>query len=142
MGDVNYYRTLIAVAEDCPVSQSVVPEPRGGKATVASLQYEVLAERPYAYTQADVLFLTWLKRQDFPEAPSEAEVAKLREAFFAKPQACMRTSPLPKKYGWGLLCDEAGKVALCPKESEEYQRLTAGKAGDVKVINAMRSSRA
>ncbi len=50
-----YINTLIMVADDSPVAASVVPMPRGGKPTVASIQYALLAERPYALTQGDVL---------------------------------------------------------------------------------------
>ena len=136
--DLNYFRSLIAVADDCPVKHSVVPLDRGGKPTVAGLQYAMLADSPYVYTQPDVLFQSWLKRQELPEL-GEDEVQKLRSDFFAKPQACLRASPLPKKYGWGLLFDEHGKIALCPMESAQYKELVRGDR--VKVVKAMRSSR-
>lgn len=35
------------------------------------------------------------------ELVSAEEVAQLRQEFFNKPQACLRSSPLPKKHGWG-----------------------------------------
>ncbi|MGI8589129.1 MAG: DUF6157 family protein [Chloroflexia bacterium] len=136
--ELNYFQTLIAVAEDCPVAESVVPVERGAKKTVAALQYEMLADSPYVHTQEDVLFNTWLARQEIPEK-SDAEGAEMRAEFFAKSQACLRASPLPKKYGWGLLFDEAGRVALCPMESKEYKQLLFG--GTVRVLKAMRSSR-
>lgn len=37
--------------------------------------------------------------------------------FFANSQACLRSSLLPKRYGWGLLFEQEGRVALCPMES-------------------------
>lgn len=135
----SYFDTLIAVADDCPVDRSVVPVARGGKKTVAVLQYQLLADKPYTYTQGDVLCRTWLQRQGLPE-PSEAELIQLRSAFFSKPQACLRSSPLPKQYGWGLRFDREGRIALCPIESEEYQRLLTD--GSVKVLKAFRSKRA
>lgn len=134
----NYYRTLIAVAPDCPVDASVVPEERGGRRTVAVIHYQMLAGRPYQHTQEDVLFDTWLQKQDLPDR-TEDEVALLREEFFAKDQPCLRTSPLARKYGWGFAFDERGRVALCPMESPEYRQLLEG--GNVKVLKAMRSSR-
>jgi hypothetical protein len=137
---VNYLETLIAVADDCPVHTSVEPALRGGKKTVAVLQYELLSEQPFRLTQEDVLFLSWLHRQPGFQDKSEDEVATLRDAFFAKDQPCLRASPLPKKYGFGLLCDAEGRVALCPVESEEYKTHLQG--GKVKVLKAMRSSRA
>jgi hypothetical protein len=138
MEEPNYYQTLITVAEDSPVASSVVPTERGGKKTVAVLQYDMLAEHPYQHTQPDVLFDSWLARTH--PAASPAEVRKLREEFFAKPQPCLRSSPLPKKYGFGLLFDSAGRVKLCPMESAEYSR--ASKDDRVQKLKALRSSRA
>jgi hypothetical protein len=140
--DLNYYRTLIVVAEDCPVTTSVVPPERGGKVTVAGLQYRMLAEHPYTLTQEDVLFQTWLRRQDQLSEESDDQISQLRADFLSKPQACMRASPLPKRFGWGLLFDAEGRVALCPMESEAYQRILEGDDGGVTVLKAMRSRRA
>jgi hypothetical protein len=140
--DLNYYDTLIAVADDCPVTSSVLPVPRGEAKTVAVVQYELIAGNPYALSQEDVLFETWLRRQAGPERRSDAERADLRGRFFAKPQACLRSSPLPKKFGFGLLFDRAGRVALCPMESPEYARLTGGGTDGVKILKALRSRRA
>lgn len=97
--DLNYYDTLIAVAEDCPVDRAVAPVSRNGKKTVAVVQFELLTADPGGLTQEDVLFETWLRRQEFAQEPSAAERAALRARFFARPQACLRSSPLPKRYG-------------------------------------------
>lgn len=141
MAELDYYRTLIAVADDCPATVAVEPPPRGGRQTVAELQYGMLAGRPHVLTQQDVLFGTWLSRQDLPEEPSEQERARLRREFFARSQACLRASPLPKKYGWGLLFDTEGRVALCAVDSPGYRELVDGRGG-VRVLKAMRSRRA
>lgn len=134
--DVNYTKTLIAVADDSNATKGVVPQARGGKETVATLQYAMLAEHPYEHTQEDVLFEVWWSRQTSKSGSKE----QARKTFFSKDQPCLRTSPLPKQYGWGLLFDDSGKVALCPMESAEYKRLL--KTKDVQVLKAMRSSRA
>lgn len=108
------------------------------------MQYELLSAHPYRFTQDDVLFETWFRRRPgvvpMPGELAEDERAVLREEFFARPQACLRASPLPKKYGFGLHFDADGRAALCPVESEEYARLSARPAG-VKVVEAMRSAR-
>ena len=135
--NLHYFDTLIAVAEDCPVTRGTAPTGRGGQPTVATLQYAMLADRPYVHTQEDVLFDVWWARQVRPPA---AERARLRAEFFARPQACLRASPLPKQFGWGLLFDARGKLALCAMESAEYRRLVAGDR--VKVVRAMRACRA
>lgn len=132
--DNNYFDTLIAVAADCPVSSSVVPEPRGGKKTVAVLQYEMLAGHPYTLRQEDVLFESWYARQ-----PDPGDRDRRWHEFFAKSQACLRASPLPKQYGWGLHFDADGRVALLPVESAEYRALAEG--GQVTVVKAMASRR-
>ncbi|MFG1879130.1 DUF6157 family protein [Sphaerisporangium sp. NPDC049003] len=136
--DLNYYQTLIAVADDSPVTESVVPSARGARKTVAVVQYEMLTGSPYVHTQEDVLFESWFRRQDLPEA-TQADIARLRDEFFSRAQACLRASPLPKKYGWGLAFDAEGRVALCPMDSREYQDLLTDDA--TKVLKALRSSR-
>ncbi|MFF4128012.1 DUF6157 family protein [Microbispora rosea] len=143
--DLNYYSTLIAVADDCPVTAAEVPGGRGGRPTVATLQYELISGAPYGLTQEDVLFETWLRRQDLPADLTAERRAELRKEFFSRSQACLRASPLPKKHGWGLLFDQDGRIALCPMESEEYRRLVdgaqAGQDGGVRVLKALRSRR-
>jgi hypothetical protein len=136
---MNYFDTLIVVADDCPVSSGV--EPGAGGEKIAQVQYELLAGRPYALTQEDVLFESWLARQDMLDQLSEEQRECLREEFLSKPQASLRSSPLPRRYGWGLLFDGEGKVALCPMESEEYRRLTSAPNGRVQVLSALGSSR-
>lgn len=138
--NLHYYDTLIAVADDCPVDHAVVPEPRGAKPTVAVLQYDMLAADPGRLTQPDILFRSWLARQERPDVPPAEEEA-LRTAFFAKSQPCLRASPLPKKYGWGLLFDHAGRITLCPMESESYARILHGIDPAITIHKAMRSSR-
>lgn len=138
---MGYFETLIAVADDCPVGESQVPPDRPGTKTVARLQYELLSEHPGALTQEDVLFQTWLLRQEGPR-PSEAETARLREAFFSKSHPCLRASPLPKRYGWGLLFDGEGRITLCPMESDQYKAIVAGTVPGIKVVKAVRTRRA
>lgn len=136
--DHNYYNTLIAVADDCPVDHSKVPEEKPDKKTVANIQYEMLADNPFNLRQEDVLFETWFRRQ--VEQPTDPEeIAKLRKEFFAKPKPCLRTSPLAKRYGWGFLFDKDGRVKLCAMESEEYRSVL--ESGEAKVLKAMASSR-
>ncbi|GAA1262417.1 DUF6157 family protein [Sphaerisporangium rubeum] len=138
--NLNYYATLIAVADDCPVERAEVPAPRGGKPTVATVQYAMLTGGPGELTQEDVLFETWLRRQDPPA--DAADVPALRDAFFSRSQACLRASPLPKRHGFGLLFDDEGRVRLCPMESDEYRRIVSGDVPGVTVLKAMRTRRA
>jgi hypothetical protein len=134
---LNYYNTFIQVADDCPVTSSVVPAERSGKQSIAVIQYELLAEHPYEFTQEDVLFETFARHKAVPEE----EHAARRAEFFSKSQACLRTSPLPKSYGWGLHFDAQGRVALCPVESEAYRRFVEQPADGLKLLKGMRSRR-
>jgi hypothetical protein len=134
--DHNYYDTLIAVADDCPVAHSEVPEEKPGKKTVANIHYEMLADKPFTVRQEDVLFETWFRRQP-DQTTDPREIAKLREEFFARPKPCLRTSPLAKRFGWGFLFDPEGRVKLCSMESDEYRSVL--ESGEVKVLKAMAS---
>lgn len=130
----NYRTTFIEVAEDCPVDHAEEP-PVGDRPTIAALHYRLIAEQPYMRTSDDVIFTTHALRQGI-----DPDDAAAREAFFAKGQPCLRSSPLGKRYGWGLDHDEEGRVALVPRESEEYALRAADPA--VAHTRAMRSRRA
>jgi hypothetical protein len=81
-----------------------------------------------------LLFEVHRRRRDIAR---RGDIARARQAFFAKPQACLRTSPLAKQYGWGLHHDGDGRVALYGVETGEYRRLASG--GASRVIAAVRS---
>lgn len=63
-----------------------------------------------------------------------------REAFFTKPQACLRSSPLAKRYGWGFHHDGQGRVALVARDSPRYRELAEDSS--LTQLGAMRSRRA
>jgi hypothetical protein len=135
---MNYVDTFIVAAEDCPASTGIVPPTKAEKKTVANIQYELLAGHPYKYTQEDVLFETFVRHKGIPAGELKARGKAMREEFFAKDQPCLRTSPLARTYGWGFHFDPKGKVALYPKGSAEYEKLSEGTP---KVLKALRSSR-
>jgi hypothetical protein len=136
---VGYVDAFIAVAEDCTVSAAKVPAPRGTSRTVAQIQYDLLSGNPFTFTEEDVLFASWFERQA-REGATEDEIARLRAHFFAKDQPCLRTSPLARTHGWGLVFDGKGRVALCAMESPEYERYL--NSDEVKVMRAFRAKRA
>ena len=90
---MNYYDTFIEVADDCPVATASIPEAKGDRKTLAVLQYELIANHPYEYTQEDVLFESQAEHKNIPAAARPAE----REQFFSKGQACLRASALGKR---------------------------------------------
>ncbi|WP_029430068.1 DUF6157 family protein [Blastococcus sp. URHD0036] len=141
MEKVDYTDTFIAVAEDCPAEAGTVP-PDTAKPSVAAVTHRLLAVRPYELTSADVLFTVHAERHGIPEEERPAA----RQAFFAKDQACLRASPLGKRYGWGLHADAEGRLALVGRETPEYAEFAGGRVPDagtpVTVVRAMRSSRA
>lgn len=132
-GEFNYTDTFIAVSDDCPAEGAAPPT---GKRSVAEIQYAMLVEAPYRYTQADVLFASSAAMREDPDADGPSE---LRAAFFAKPQACLRASPLPKRWGWGIHFNAEGKAAAYAVGSEAYRRL----AGDASLTQTkgMRSKK-
>ena len=131
---------FIEIAPDSPTQKSIVPQQKNGKPTIATIEYELLSSKPYAYTLAELKFATHVKHKQIAPAELRAQGKQLREAFFAKPYACMRASPLTKQYGWGAHYDEKGGIALYPVEGKEYQRFVADKS--VKKFTAMRSKKA
>lgn len=131
----DYHDTFIAVAEDCPVDHAVEP-PAKETPTVAAIHFELISEAPYTLTSDDVVFETHARRAGI----AEEDRAAAREAFFSKGQPCLRSSPLGKRYGWGIHSDAEGRVALLARESDEYDRL--GGDPETTQLKAMRTRRA
>lgn len=132
----NYFNTFIEIAEDCPIDISEIPPLKGGKKSVANLQFEMIYCNPYKYSSDEVLYTIHAQRKEIPEGEFEEQ----REVFFSKGQACFRASPLTKRYAWGVHSDENGKIAIFEKDSEEYKALV--KDDSVIKKKAMRSKRA
>lgn len=135
MHSTNYFNTFIEIAEDCPVAAAEIPPLKGDNKSVANLQFEMILEHPYGYTSDDVVFSVYALKNGIDSGLEDA-----RAVFFSKGQACLRASPLTKRYGWGIHHNAEGKVAAYPAGSEEYQRFLED-AG-VKKVRAMRSKRA
>ena len=136
MHTTNYTDTFIAVADDCPVIIAEVPASKGDKLTIASMQYNILHNNPYKFDSDDVIFNTYALKNDLTKKEMPAE----REKFFSKGQACMRSSPLTKRYGWGVHSNDKGKIALYALESPEYKKMVKDK--NLIQVKAMRSKKA
>lgn len=130
----NYVDTFIEVAEDCPADHATEP-PVAEKPSIAATHYRLIAEQPYARTSDDVIFETYALRNGIGVDDTAA-----RASFFSKGQPCLRSSPLGKRYGWGVHHDAEGRVALVPRDSAEYTALAADPA--LAHTRAMRSRRA
>lgn len=135
MTTTNYYNTFIEIAEDCPTLAAEVPPVKGENLSVANLQFDMIMANPYKYTSDEVIFSIYAQRNGIV-----SNLEQERAAFFSKGQACLRASPLTKRYGWGIHHDAEGKVALFPAESVEYRQFSA--SSEVKHTKGMRSKRA
>lgn len=134
MHTTNYTSAFIAVADDCKAEIGLVPPEKQAK-TVARMQFELIQANPYRYTSDDLIFTIHAERGGVPAAELEAR----RAEFFAKGQPCLRSSPLGKTYGWGIHYDADSRIAIYPRESDEYARLQAD--ASLKQLKAMRSAR-
>ena len=131
MTSTNYQSTFITAAADRPAPSGEEPEGTG----VAAVQFAILANQPpYSMTSDDLLFQTERQRKGLSGSDEE------RAAFFAKPQPCLRASPLAKRYGWGIHHDEQGRIALIARGSSDYERLSSSK--ELKIVPAMRNKKA
>ena len=131
----NYTDTFIEVAEDTKASYGTMPSSKGGKKTVAEIQYRLLTNNPYKFTSDDIIFQVFAERNDL----TKAEYKQAREQFFSKGQACLRCSPLTKTYGFGVHADSNGKVAIYGMETEQYEKCQNDPT--LKKIKAMRTSK-
>lgn len=137
---MSYTKTFIRVSPDTKATAGTVPPEKAGARTVAGWQHALLTGQPYQFTERELYFQVHCHRHGI----SAAEAAKRRDAIFsevfAKPQACLRASPLPKSYGWGVHYDERGRIAILAMEAPAYAKLSKDTA--LKQLDAMRSKRA
>jgi len=137
----DYVDTFITVAPDTAARDATEP-PVAERPSVAAMTYAMIAANPYRHTSDDVIFSVWADRRDIPNEERD----EARSEFFSKGQACLRSSDLGKRYGWGIHADAEGRVAVYPLGSSEYDTLASGTSPrdgtPVTVISAMRSKRA
>jgi hypothetical protein len=133
---VNYYDTLIEVADDCPATEAQIPRARGAKKTKAVVEYELLVKHPYKYTEEDIAFETYAALHDIPKAIRLAE----RKKFLSKGHPHLRASALAKRYGWGIHNNAEGRIALVAVESPAYKKLIDDRR--IMKVKAFRSRRA
>jgi len=131
----NYENAFISVAEDCPISKAEIPPSKGDKKSIANIHYDIISKNPYQYTSDDVVFQAYAEKNDL----IESEYSEARAEFFSKGQACLRCSPLVKRYGWGIHHDSERKIALIAKGSSEYEKFEGDE--NLKQLKGMRSKR-
>jgi len=131
----NYFDTFIEVAEDCPITTAELPPVKGEIKSAANIQFELINKNPYKFTSDDVLFEVYAIQKDL----TKSELKSAREQFFSKGQPCFRSSPLTKRYGWGVHSDSKGRIAIYALGSAEYKKYL--KDGAVKHLKGMRSKR-
>lgn len=135
-----YVDTFITVAPDTRALQAIDP-PVTAIPSVAALTFQMISQAPYVHTSDDVIFKVWADRHGV----SDGARGIAREEFFSQPRACLRSSDLGKKYGWGIHSNSDGRVALYGLGSAEYETLASGISPrtnlEVKLTTAMRSTR-
>lgn len=140
MDSVDYVNTFITIAPDSSPAEGMTP-PAKDDPTVAARTLSMIAEHPYRYTSGDVIFTVWADRRAVPARERDAA----RAEFYSKGIACLRSSDLGKRYGWGVHADSEARVAVYAVDSPEYAAFSSGAAPDgspVTVTAAMRSRRA
>lgn len=130
-----YRNTFIHASPDGKASTGTTPTLRGDKKSVANLEFEMISQHPYKFTQEEVQFAVHLAHKGI----AKEHEAEARTQYFGKPHACLRASPLVKTYGWGLHFNADGKVALVAVDSPEYRQLAEDR--NLQQLPGMRSKR-
>jgi hypothetical protein len=129
---MGYLNTFIAVAPDCPADAGIVPDrPR----SISGLEYLLLTANPYRLTGEELILAVHARHKRI----DDADIEPFRLVLFSRPHPCLRTSMLPKRYGWGAHYDGNGRIALYGVETDGYRHLIS--QPDIEVIPAMRNRR-
>lgn len=131
----SFRNTFIRISPDCPETEGIEPPVRGGKVPVHLIHLRLLREKPYHHTHESLILEGELSREPATGETRAEALARLR----AKPLPCLRTSALPKRYGWGFHFDPEGKIAAYPAGSKEYRKLLQDK--EIHQVAAVRSKR-
>ena len=131
----NYINTFIEVAEDCPAKKGEIPPLKGNEKSIAAIQFEMISQNPYKYDSDEILFHCFASKKSI----AKSELKHERELFFSKGQPCFRSSPLTKRYGWGIHSNGDGKIAMFGMETSKYSGLSKDK--NLKILKAMRSKK-
>lgn len=110
---MNPVNQFIEIAPDCLLKAAIVPKDKKENKSIAVIEYALLYGKPYGYSLQELKFSTHVARRQISQAELNACRQKLWDELFAKPYACMRASPLTKKYGWGALRQERKDCDLC-----------------------------
>lgn len=139
---MSYIDTFIQIAPDSTATKAVVPEAKGDKKPIHLIQYELLSAHPYHYDHEDLVYEVYIRQKEFSTEELAERGEEIRAELLSKGHPCMRASALTKKYGWGAHYDAAGKIAIYPVESAEYQQFVAKLQGTRQLLAAMRTKRA
>lgn len=131
----SYRNAFIRVAVDCQAEVATEPILRNGAKTLAVWEFELLSNRPYEQSQEEFQFAVHLAHKGI--AATDIELA--RKEYFSVPHACLRASPLAKRWGWGFHFNQEGRVAMVPLGSDEYEQFASDPS--LQQIPAMRSKR-
>ncbi len=131
----NYLNTFITVADDCQARSGIEPPVKGDVKTLANLQFDLLKGNPYQYTSDELLFRVDAIRKGY----GKGEWLEETKRFFYKGQPCLRSSPLTKRYGWGIHSDSDGRVAIYGLGTPEYKHFADQQS--LSVVKAMRSKK-
>lgn len=115
----NYTNTFIEVADDSRAESGIEPPLKEEKKSIVRIQYELLKYNPYKYTSDELIFELYVMKNQIVDDQKEVEMERL----FSKGQACMRSTNLSKKYGWGIHFDQSSRMAIYAVDSKEYSEL-------------------
>ena len=94
----NYYNTLITVSADCPVERGMIPPDKKSGRTKSSIEYELIANHPYTYTQEEILYEVHVRHKEIPEEELVKRGNELaRDGFYQKPMPCLRACDAPEE---------------------------------------------
>jgi len=132
----NYTDTFIAVAEDCHVKRSEIPDHKTEEPSSAALPHHPVRENPCRYTSEVVLLNLQALRNGIPRH----EWKEVSEVCFCKGKAHLRASPLTTRSRSPVHYEAHGRMALAQMDPKEYRNFSTDLI--LKQVKAMRTERA
>jgi hypothetical protein len=131
----DYFNTFIQVSDDCSATTGEIPPSKNYDKSIALIQYEIISQNPYKFTSDDVIFTV----HSIKKGLTDNDLTEAKTQFFSKGQPCLRSSPLTKRYGWGIHSNQEGKIALYGVETDQYEQISIDQT--IKIVKALRNSK-
>jgi len=124
---MNYFETFIQVAPDCPAKAAVVPAAKGGKKSIAVLEFELLSRKPYFCTQEELQFEVRLRHKEVSASKLKPR-CKEKSVFMQSKVRSISNTPRTRASSNSLPCGVSAYEHMPARYAQQITPVDSAKA--------------